>query len=222
MKDNNSKQVLLSVLGVAILVVAVVGVSFAAFTFSQTGVKENVITTGTINMSYSEPENGITLTDAMPMEDANGIALNGANNTFDFSVTATINGSGTTTIDYAITAVTEKDKVLTDDYVKVYLTDMSGSADTPIAGYETPKKVSALEETGSSEESGAPAGQYVLERGTFSGTGGTNLYRLRMWVSSDYPIDQQNVDPDGDGEQIAPGKQTYKLRVNVYGQAAAQ
>ena len=33
MKDNNSKQVLLSVLGVAILVVAVVGVSFAAFSY---------------------------------------------------------------------------------------------------------------------------------------------------------------------------------------------
>ena len=53
-EDNNSKQVLLSVLGVAILVVAVVGVSFAAFTFSQTGQKVNTISTGTITMSYSE------------------------------------------------------------------------------------------------------------------------------------------------------------------------
>ena len=35
MKENNSKQVLLSVLGVAILVVAVVGVSFAAFSYSK-------------------------------------------------------------------------------------------------------------------------------------------------------------------------------------------
>ena len=70
MENNNSKEVLLSVLGVAILVVAVVGVSFAAFTFSQTGNVVNQITTGTISMSYSEPENGITLTNAMPMEDA--------------------------------------------------------------------------------------------------------------------------------------------------------
>ena len=75
MKDNNSKQVLLSVLGVAILVVAVVGVSFAAFTFSQTGNVENTITTGTISMTYTEPENGINLTNAMPMTDDSGKVL---------------------------------------------------------------------------------------------------------------------------------------------------
>ena len=216
MKDNYSKQVLLSVLGVAILVVAVVGVSFAAFTFSQPGEKVNQITTGTINMSYSEPENGITLTDAMPMEDVTGKALSDDNETFDFTVSATIKGSGTTTINYAITAVTEPAQVLTDEYVKVYLTDM-GASDTAITGYETPKKVSTLEKTGASEASGAPQGQYVLERGTFTANA-TNQYRLRMWVSSDYPIDQQNVN-SGSG---APGAQTYKLRVNVYGQAAAQ
>lgn len=218
MKDNNSKQVLLSVLGVAILVVAVVGVSFAAFTFSQTGVKENVITTGTISMSYSEPENGITLTDAMPMEDASGIALSGANNTFDFSVAATIDGSGTTTINYAITAVTEPTALLTDEYVKVYLTNSSDTATTNFTGGA--KKVSALTKT-SSDASGAPDGQFILESGTFTADR-TDQYKLRMWVSSDYPIDQQNVDPDGEGAGEAPGKQTYKLRVNVYGKAAAQ
>ena len=217
MKDNNSKQVLLSVLGVAILVVAVVGVSFAAFTFSQTGEVVNKITTGTISMSYSEPENGITLTDTMPMEDASGMALSGANNTFDFTVAATINGSGTTTINYAITAVTEPDDVLTDDYVKVYLTN---SANTGVGNAATPIKVSALEKT-NSDVSGAQDDEYILEKGTFT-KNQSNQYKLRMWVSADYPIDQQNVDPDGEGAGEAPGKQTYKLRVNVYGQAAAQ
>ena len=33
MSENNSKQILVSILGVAILVVALVGVSFAAFTY---------------------------------------------------------------------------------------------------------------------------------------------------------------------------------------------
>lgn len=217
MKDNNSKQVLLSVLGVAILVVAVVGVSFAAFTFSQTGNIENTITTGTISMSYSEPENGITLTDAMPMDDVTGKALSGSGNTFDFTVSATINGSGSTTINYAITAVTTPDTVLTDDYVKVYLTN---SADTGVGNAATPIKVSELEKT-NSDVSGAQDGEYILEKGTFTTTQ-SNQYKLRMWVSSDYPVDQQNVDPDGDGEQVAPGSQTYTLRVNVYGTAAAQ
>ena len=204
MKDNNSKQVLLSVLGVAILVVAVVGVSFAAFTFSQTGEVVNQITTGTINMSYSEPVNGITLTNAMPMNDATGMALAEDNEHFDFSVGATINGSGTTTINYVITAVTEPGSTLTDDYVKVYLTNMGGDADTQILA---PTVVSSLEQTTASDVSGAPEGQYVLQRGTFDATG-TNQYRLRMWVADNYAV--------------TGSSETYTLRVNVYGAAAAQ
>lgn len=202
-EDNNSKQVLLSVLGVAILVVAVVGVSFAAFTFSQTGVKTNTITTGTINMSYSEPENGITLTNAMPMSDDTGKALSGPNETFDFTVTATINGSGTTTINYAITAVTEPGTILNDNYVKVYLTNMASDADTQILA---PTVVSSLPKT-SSDASGAPDGQFILDDGTFT-TNATNEYRLRMWVADNYAV--------------TGSSETYTLRVNVYGAADAQ
>ena len=78
MKENSSKQVLLSVLGVAILVVAVVGVSFAAFSYSKTGEKVNTITTGTITMEYTEDTNGINLTNALPMSDGVGTNLSGS------------------------------------------------------------------------------------------------------------------------------------------------
>ena len=200
--DDNSKQVLLSVLGVAILVVAVVGVSFAAFSFSKTGQVTNTITTGTISMSYSEPQNGITLTEALPMDDKTGKALEGENNTFDFTVTATIKGSGKTTINYAITAVTTPATNLNDDYVKVYLTDMNSSDSQILA----PTVVSSLDKT-SSDESGAPDGQYILESGTFDATT-TNSYRLRMWVADNFSVGQSS--------------ETYTLKVNVYGAAAAQ
>lgn len=200
--DNNSKQVLLSVLGVAILVVAVVGVSFAAFSFSKTGNVTNTITTGTISMSYSEPENGITLTNALPMNDETGKALEGTNNTFDFTVTATISGSGETTINYAITAVTTPATSLNDDYVKVYLTDMDAS-DTEIL---EPTVVSSLGKT-TSDASGAPNGQYILESGTFKSTT-TKNYRLRMWVADNFSVGQSS--------------ETYTLKVNVYGAADAQ
>ncbi len=205
MKDNNnSKQVLLSVLGVAILVVAVVGVSFAAFSYSKTGEKVNTITTGTITMSYSEDTNGINLSDALPMSDDQGKALSGSNNVFDFTVTATINGSGNTTINYDVTATKESGSTLDDSAVKVYLTSIDNSADTQVLA---PTKVSALTKTGSSEASGAPNGQYKLTTGTFTSTT-TRKYRLRMWVAEDY----SSLSTSG----------TYKLRVNVYGAAAAQ
>ena len=202
MKDNNSKQILLSVLGVAILVVAVVGVSFAAFSYSKTGTKVNTITTGTITMSYSETTNGINLVDALPMTDTQGKALTGENNVFDFTVSANI--TGTTTINYAVTATKESDSTLADDAVKVYLTDISSGGDTQVVA---PTKVSALGKTGASEVSGAPEDQYKLTTGTFSATG-TKSYRLRMWVADDY----SSLGTSG----------AYKLRVNVYGAAAAQ
>ena len=201
MKDNNSKQVLLSVLGVAILVVAVVGVSFAAFSYSKTGEKVNTITTGTITMSYSETTNGINLTNALPMSDGVGKALSEEEQYFDFTVSANI--TGTTTINYAITASKEEESTLPDTAVKVYLTDMDVEADSQILA---PTKVSALQKT-TSDVSGAPNDQYKLTSGTFNTTT-TKKYRLRMWVADDY--------------QVSGDTQTFKLRVNVYGAAAAQ
>ena len=202
MKDNNSKQVLLSVLGVAILVVAVVGVSFAAFSYSKTGEKVNTITTGTITMSYSETTNGINLTNALPMSDGVGKALSEEEQYFDFTVSANI--TGTTTINYAITASKEEESTLPDTAVKVYLTDMDGTADTQILA---PTKVSGLTPTTGSERSGTPSGQFILHTGTFGATS-SHDYRLRMWVADDY--------------QVTGASATYKLRVNVYGAAAAQ
>lgn len=199
--NNSSKQILLSVLGVAILVVAVVGISFAAFSYSKTGEVSNTITTGTITMTYTEPTNGINLTDALPITDTAGKALSGDNNTFDFTVTATI--AGTTTINYAITAVKGDGCTLADDGIKVYLTDQND------AEVLAPTKVTALSKTVAGNDAGAPADQYVLKTGTYSTVGTTTEnYRLRMWVADDY---------------VAPAtSQQYILKVNVYGAAAAQ
>ncbi len=202
--DNSSKQVLVSILGVAILVVAVVGISFAAFSYSQTGNVSNTITTGTITMSYSEPESGITLTDALPITDTAGKALNGTNNTFDFTVTATI--AGTTTINYAITAVKGDGCTIADSGVKVYLTSVSGTNETEVLA---PAKVSGLTTTADTNAAGAPAGQYILKTSTYSSTGTTTEnYRLRMWIADDYIVPSTS--------------QKYVLKVNVYGKANAQ
>lgn len=79
MNENSSKQVLLSVLGIAVLVVAVVGVSFAFFTYSKTGEKNNTLTTGNIFFNFTEG-NAIKLTNEFPRTDASGEALTEAQN----------------------------------------------------------------------------------------------------------------------------------------------
>ncbi len=211
MKDNNnnSKQVLLSVLGVAILVVAVVGVSFAAFSYQGIGKVENKITTGTITMNYKEPINGINLTEALPMSDSDGMALTGDNKTFDFTVTASVTGDAT--INYAIVAVPDEGNsgtaAVTDDTVKVYLTDQE---DTATGNTTDPKILSSLASSDTASSAGVPGslGGYVLKTGTYSGTSNSDSYRLRMWI---------------DAAATAPStSETYTLRVNVYGQANAQ
>ena len=64
MNNNSSKQILLSVIGVAILVVAVVGVSFAFFSYVYNSDKTNTVATGTIVFNASDTN--ITLTNVFP------------------------------------------------------------------------------------------------------------------------------------------------------------
>ena len=213
--ENSSKQILLSVLGVAILVVAVVGISFAAFSYSRAGEKENTIQTGTITMSYTEDTNGIAITDALPITDPTGMALKGENNYFDFTVDTKI--AGTTEINYAITAVKDTTlSTLSDDGVKVYLTKRVGTGDdaTETAESNYPQKVSELVKTVDGNAAGAPADQYILKTGTITAST-TDYYRLRMWVADDYSENNNNV-----AGQITQKK--YVLKVNVYGSAAAK
>ena len=60
---ENKKTLLFSILGVILLLVVVIGVSYAMYTFSANGTKENVISTGTVSITYSESST-ITLDNA--------------------------------------------------------------------------------------------------------------------------------------------------------------
>ena len=53
MKDNK-KQILLSVVGILILVLAIVGVTYAFFSYVYTGEEENTVRTGTIVFTASD------------------------------------------------------------------------------------------------------------------------------------------------------------------------
>lgn len=193
---NNSKSIGLIIFCIIILILAVIGVSYAAIFYSKTGEKVNRVTTGTMTMSYSENTNGINLTDAIPMTDEIGKSFNDENQYFDFTVSATVGGN--VIINYVITAVKEDGSTLPDNAVKVYLTNINGGNESQLL---VPTKLSDLQVTSLNKE-GAPDGQFVLYNGNFNKTEARN-YRLRMWVASDYVL------PDF--------SQTYKLRINVYG-----
>lgn len=106
-QSNQSKKVLLSVIGVAILVVAVVGVSFAFFNYTRTGAA-NTVSTGKINFQSTQTANPVQVSNLFPMASAPA-----ANDTFNASTSnyarTVIHVEGETTydagLDYQISAV---------------------------------------------------------------------------------------------------------------------
>ena len=162
MNGNSSKQVLLSVLGIAVLVIAVVGVSFAFFSYSKTGDTNNVVTAGTIFFQYTEGTD-ITLTNQFPLTDADGMALTGTSTLefhvrgydgsgvgINYTVSATTPTNAAPTVTYANPAynaqtnpdvdqeITEPRTRLNDSGIKLYLTcDKTGTGYTNNFGAHT-------------------------------------------------------------------------------------
>lgn len=192
MEENSSKKVLLSVLGVAILVVAVVGISFAAFSASDVS-DANTISTGTITMSYSEPDNGISIDDALPMTETTAVSTYTESGEV-FTFTVSTKASGTLNIPYEIniTPVTASN-ALTDSQVMVNL--FKGS-DKVVTG----TLISGL--ANSTLRSGAKKVYNTTDAHTGTGTATTTTYTLRMWIPETVNYDD------------ATGKE-YHLKVNV-------
>ena len=197
MNNNSSKQILLSVLGVAILVVAVVGVSFAAFTYTSTENKENVITTGTIDFQYDETTNVISIQNAMPMSDTDGKALKEEGQKFDFSVSADIKGDAKIKYSIAVEKVNveegtgesaESPKQLGDQYVSFYMSETENSGGTDKTNVKLQK---GYQTTQLNSDTGCPATSMEMLTDEFTGTTATKAtkyYSLRMWVNTDYNV----------------------------------
>ena len=199
MEEDNSRKVFLSVLGVAILLVAVVGVSFALYSTGATG-KDNSISTGTITMSYTEPTNGILLENALPISDDAGKKLTGDKNVFTFTVATT--ASGTVTVPYEIN-ITKETSTLADSAVAVYLTKGKTTETEVVA-----KKLMSAVVLDSNKSAIRPTAyklyetSVAYENGTVKTGEETTTYNLRIWV-----------DANADAETIKG--QEYKIKVNV-------
>ena len=94
---NNNKQIMYSIIGIAILIISVVGVTYSFFNYTRTGT-ENTIKTGNISFNSTQ-DNTISLTNVFPTSKTN---LNSTN-----SDTVTINITGDTDysegIEYKVT-----------------------------------------------------------------------------------------------------------------------
>ena len=66
----DKKKIILSVLGILMLVLVTVGVTFALFTYTKLGTTENTVTAGTLKFLYTENTGvgrGINISEAFPV-----------------------------------------------------------------------------------------------------------------------------------------------------------
>ena len=198
---DKKKQLLLSIGLVLILVLMIVGISYAAFKFVGEGNKPNTITTGAITMEYEESTNTISMTGALPTTDATGKVRLTEGEYFDFTIKSNIQGN--TNINWEIAAediTASSAKKMDGKNIKLYLTklDSTGAEEEVMA----PKVYSA--DTTANTYTGRPSGMMSLATGTMS-TSETTNYRLRMYVDEDY-------NPQGDG-----GGLSFSVKINAYG-----
>ena len=186
-----------------ILLIAVIGISYAAFNYSGIGQKLNTITTGAITMNYTESSNVISMSNALPMTDTTGKKRLNSGEYFDFTIKSSI--AGNTDINYEIVAKEENGNTFSGQNVKFYLTKVNSDGSEEEA---MPPKTYSEDPTGN-VYTGRPSDMMSLFVGNLNQQGDTEIkYRLRLWVDESY-------NPQSDN-----GGLVYKVKVNVYGQTS--
>ena len=185
-KLKNNKALMISL--VAVLIILIGGVSYAAYDYSFTG-KDSKLESGSVSIKFLESNtNVIDLKNALPINDSEGKK----GNSFDFVVTT--KASYKTGLKYDLSV--EKLSVdsgytsLSDNQVKIYLTD-SGNNDlvspTLISGLDNKLIYSKTNKHSSNK------------------TEVTDKYKLRVWVDSN--VDASNWDQST--------KLEYKFKVGL-------
>ena len=200
MENSDSKEILLSIFGIALLVLAVAGISYAVFTFSEVGKRENVISTGKISLSFIESsENVIHINNALPMSDSVGKVQN---EYFDFSLEAVMKGSSTIYYEIRAKQVEVEDNIEASK-VKFYLEKEKSSS-----YQEVLKPTNFNINRGSNiNNNSMDLSSMLLYSDNFTNNLGSSQkmidrYRLRIWIDENTPIEST--------------KKNFKFKVNVY------
>lgn len=179
---NNSKQPLIySILGIVLLFIIVIGVSYAIYTFSGTGTTENVITTGSISVDFAQSD-VFSLSDQYPMTDIEGLAQTEVG---VFTIQPTL--SGTSIINYEI-GMEKLSSTLTDDDVKINLTKKIGTGDVNyVKGTDKTGVLISEFSSNKGNLSGTTISGYLLDSGSFTSSS-LVTYTIKLWIDENYDL----------------------------------
>jgi len=176
MKNKKGLIALVAVLGI---VLSATGATYAWFSYSKTGSRENTISSGAITFHYEEGSRVISTDDMMPMTDEQGKAQT---DFFEFDIASQT--PRTLDVPYYITVRRTADSEASmDNIVKVYLTKVDNN------GNETQVALSKFNNLSgyTNSEINIPVSEKTLYNDTvLAGTRNyTQKYRLRMWIDYD-------------------------------------
>lgn len=193
MKNNSSRLVIILVVTISIIVIGIIGLSFAVFSSSDGNKEYNTIATGKISMTYTEAVNGISITNAFLTTDEAGKKLSGDKQYFDFTVDTVIEGDAE--IEYDIAAIKGSNSSIDDDDIRLYLEQQKSGTYSSLM--EPSKFISISKES----KNGSPKNSMILAT-VKKNESEIDNYRLRMWLA--------------DSAQLDDNEQTFAVKINVY------
>ncbi len=178
------------------IILIITGVTYSLYEILFTGRKEQVIDAGGIVFKYNETSDGLILDNNSILNDTDGKSQE---KYFDFEISLTSNKN--TSINYII-AIDENDiSTLTNDKVKVYLTNQDNIE------IVSPISISQLEVD-------ANKNNYKKLYNKQINQGEKHLYRLRTWIDDTKDL---YTETSNDGNHTLEMKDViYKFKVNVY------
>ena len=204
--DSKKKKYII-IASICVVLLIVIGATYAYWTTTQVQKDENVINTDCLNITYAnkeESKTGFTLEKAFPISDDDGRALEG----YTFTITNTCNTYVNYTVNMESLKLTETGDVSTDDTdsdtkkvnINYINTTLNDGAVLELNGY---KQIDTLltEKDGSFKAYDTRE----LETGALGPSGSDNAsieYTLRMWLDSETPDTQMN--------------KTYKGKISVW------
>ena len=178
------------------VILIITGVTYSLYEILFTGRKEQVIDAGGIVFKYNETSDGLILDNNSILNDTDGKSQE---KYFDFEISLTSNKN--TSINYII-AIDENDiSTLTNDKVKVYLTNQDNIE------IVSPISISQLEVD-------VNKNNYKKLYNKQINQGEKHLYRLRTWIDDTKDL---YTETSNDGNHTLEMKDViYKFKVNVY------
>ena len=184
MDNTLSKQLLLSILGLAILIVAIVGVSYAVLVEPNSSLTSKNI----VYIDYDIGSDGISLVGTLPMTDSDGIAMSSY---LDFKVISNVSSNNVLNYEILLKRVIEDEyTLLGDNEVRIYLEKLVNGKYVPVDNYPSYFN-STLENNDVNTDNSSNS--MILYSGVFRNiTEETKQfcdnYRLKIWADKDTVI----------------------------------